>query len=202
METFKLGERALVLRGQMKRRKIEGDVALGALPNGCMICRDVGIGDIGAADFVEISNAPIVSIGLTAAASKFLLREKDIVLSYVGMIGKVGQAGFVRSLAGPALAGRSLCIVRGIGIDPVWLFYYLLQRREKLIELAPVPEKYRVSVISLGDLRKLEIPMPTQKEIDAVNVIHAEIAANAERLAEAGMAIAEGRRKMNALFAR
>lgn len=135
-----------------------------------------------------------VSAVFSSGASKYFLRENDILMINIGLAYKVGRVALFTHDRDCVLPGRSFVVIRAARdrIDPVWLYYYLRQtavrehlvagkeeevtrRLKQIYESDGVPPGYRpTSVVTLHarDLRNIEIKRIGPGEVEAVNERH------------------------------
>lgn len=166
MET-KLGDVADVIRCQLPRTRTGGK-------EGLILCREVT-----QADFEPISG--IVSGGSgeiwveldpKSKQQKYLIRNNDVLFSFRGTEGTLGQVGFYTCQGvDMVVCGQSLCIIRPKTIDAIWLYHFMRNRtvRESLLANAG---GNRLMTINLNDLRNVLIQIHSDDEINKIHAKH------------------------------
>ncbi len=166
MEIAKIGDIAQVMRCQVPRKVFPGDDG-NALSE---ITPEILEGKL----FVPEKLARKIWARITDRSNKFLVQPDDILMTAIAIRRKIGSAAFVGGETQAAIPGRNLILVRPDAgkVDPVWLFYRLLQKdvRDKLQAAAT---GNRISCISNDMVGTLEICLPTQEEIETVRSSHA-----------------------------
>ncbi len=185
--TTKLGELAEVMRCQETRISIK-DRHLSDDEYKETVYADITLKDIDSlTGMVIFDNTDKVQMMLDESKKKkFVLQENDIVLAHKGSKATIGRVGFVepsideKSMvyfnSRPCTPGTSLLIIRPHAekIDPVWLFYYLSEKKMQDMILSKATGSSILSV-NLKTVRELPIVLPTEKELEKENSLHRSI---------------------------
>lgn len=194
------------MRCQIPRNKIDDqadDLIMGELPDGRLLCREIGTGDIDrVSGFAEADRSRAIELYPAAKREKYLLRENDILFAFAGVPRSLAATGLIVKLDEPAITARTICLIRAFDIDPVWLFYQLRRplTKNRLSRLARERET-AATTINLEDLREARLIEPTPGEIEAANAARARVIEETRKIREARENASRELAKLNSLFA-
>ena len=165
-ESFRnLGECAVIIRGQMMPARMPGqpphaykEVVLTDIDGFGLICSASRL----------LENAPQLSRQRELA----LLRKNDILISGKGSLLSLGTVGIVAETPQKWLPNQTFCLVRATSVDPIWLFYFMRSKAAQEYFKAHTSGT-TVPQIKARDLYSLAVPLPGEKQLDAVHGLHA-----------------------------
>ncbi len=164
-ESFRrLDECAVIIRGQMMPARMPGQSPHRYKE---VVLTDIdGFGLIGTASRL-LDNAPQLSRQRELA----LLRKKDILISSKGSLLSLGTVGIVAEPPQKWLPNQTFCLVRATTVDPIWLFHFMRSKAAQEYFKAHTSGT-TVPQIKARDLYSLAVPMPSEKQLDAVHRLH------------------------------
>lgn len=205
-EEIRLGDVAEVMRCQVKRQRIETSVmalqgiSLGRQPGGHWVAMEIGIDRIGRETRFLPEMEDCVVLRLTRRSEKFLIRRNDILMTCIGMRGRLGLVAFAALQPDCSVTDRNLCQIRAHYIDPAWLFFRLIEQ-DAIDYMREKARGDRIYTVSMDDIRDFVFDAPSKLEIAEARKAHEKIMASDEIIRRETAKIRDERQGISTMFA-